>query len=128
MTDNFKKMNFSKAKSGHLVVSFGRSEKEFVHRVIYETFVGKIKDGAFIRHLNDIKTDNRVSNLAQGNQKENMADALRNGVLKTKLNFEEVTKIRKLKGYLKRKEVATQFGVSESTIKNIWNNHTWRAV
>lgn len=126
MNTEFKRLSFSKNTSGHLMVSFGRDEKRFVHRIIYETFVGKLEDGMVIRHLNDIPNDNRVCNLAQGTQKENMNDALLNGRLKTKLNREDALRIRSLKGYKRRKEVAEEFRVSESTVKQIWGNHIWR--
>ena len=125
MQARFKKLTFSKSKSGHLVVSFGRNDKELVHRVIYKTFVGEVPNGNVIRHLNDDPSDNRVSNLAAGTQKENMMDAGKNGRFKTKLNAEQVIKIKGLKGFKKRKEVADEFSVSEGTIKNIWNNRAW---
>lgn len=125
MQARFKKLKFSKSKSGHLVVSFGRKEKELVHRVIYRTFVGEIPDGYVVRHLNDIPSDNRVVNLTAGTQKENMMDAGKNGRFKTKLNPEQVIKIKSLKGFKKRKEVAEEFSVSEGTVKDIWNNRTW---
>lgn len=126
MTKEFKRLNFSKSKSGHLVVSFGRFDKELVHRVIYRTFIGELEKGKVIRHLNDVPTDNRVSNLKQGTQKENMYDALENNKLKSKLTEEDVISIKSLKGYQKRKTVAKNFGVSESTVKGIWNDKTWR--
>lgn len=126
MAKEFKRLNFSKSKSGHLVVSFGRFDKELVHRVIYRTFIGELEEGKVIRHLNDVPTDNRVSNLKQGTQKENMCDALKNNKLKSKLTEEDVIRIKSLKGYQKRKTVAKNFGVSESTVKGIWNDKTWR--
>lgn len=53
--------------------------KEYaLHRVILETFVGPAPKGALGRHLNDVRTDNRLENLAWGTQKENMADMERN--------------------------------------------------
>lgn len=125
MQDNFKKLNFSKAKSGHMVVRFGRGKANYVHRVIYETFVGDINENNVIRHLNDDPSDNRVSNLAQGTQKDNVGDACRNGLI-GKLSSEDVIRIRSLKGFKKRKETAKEFGVSEGTIKDIWSNKTWR--
>ena len=126
MSKEFKQLNFSKSNSGHLVVSFGRYDKELVHRVIYKTFIGELEEGKVIRHLNDNPSDNRVSNLKQGTQKENVEDALKNKKFKTKLTEEDVVRIKVLKGYKKRKIVAQEFNVSEGTIKNVWNNKTWR--
>lgn len=50
-----------------------------VHTLIAETFLGPRPPGAVIRHLNDIPTDNRVSNLAYGTPRENNLDAVKNG-------------------------------------------------
>ena len=53
--------------------------KEYaLHRVILETFVGPAPEGAVARHLNDVRTDNRLENLAWGTQQENVDDMLRN--------------------------------------------------
>ena len=43
-----------------VVTKIGR---KYVHRVIYETFVGPIPDCYEIDHINTIKTDNRLDNL-----------------------------------------------------------------
>lgn len=53
--------------------------KEYaLHRVILETFVGPAPEGAVTRHLNDVRTDNRLENLAWGTQQENMDDMKNN--------------------------------------------------
>lgn len=44
----------------------------YVHRIIYETFVGPIPDGYEIDHINTVKTDNRLENLRWVTPKENM--------------------------------------------------------
>lgn len=126
MENKFRKLRFSKSSSGHMVVSFGRKQKELVHRVIYETFVGKIPESLMVRHLNDDPADNRVANLAIGTQEQNMADALKNGHLGKKLNFAKAREIRQLKGMATRNQIATMYGVSEGTIKQIWANKIWR--
>lgn len=50
-----------------------------LHRLIAQTFLGPIPPGAHVRHLNDVKTDNRVTNLAIGTRSDNMRDRVRNG-------------------------------------------------
>ena len=47
---------------GYLLVATKLGNK-YVHRVIYETFIGEIPDGMNIKHFNKIKTDNRLDNL-----------------------------------------------------------------
>ncbi len=49
------------------------------HRVVWETFVGPIKDGMVIDHINGIRDDNRLENLREVSQSENAYNAYRNG-------------------------------------------------
>lgn len=51
-----------------------------VHRLVMETFVGPMPEGMEIRHLDDIKTNNWIGNLAYGTRAENVQDGLKNGV------------------------------------------------
>ena len=52
-------------------ISYG---KEYVHRLVYETFNGPIPDGYEIDHVNRIKTDNSIHNLRVVTHKENCAN------------------------------------------------------
>jgi SpoVK/Ycf46/Vps4 family AAA+-type ATPase len=59
---------------GYLAVNCKKNNKwklQRVHRIIYETFKGKIPDGYEIDHINTIKTDNRLENLRCVTHKEN---------------------------------------------------------
>jgi len=58
-----------------------RKKKSFsVHRLIFASFYGEDSiAGKVIRHLDDIKTNNRLENLAAGTHMENSADMIRNG-------------------------------------------------
>lgn len=52
-----------------------------VHQLVLEAFIGPRPCGAAeIRHLNDVKDDNRLSNLAYGTTAENMRDRVANGI------------------------------------------------
>lgn len=42
-----------------------------VHRLVYETFCGKIPEGMQVNHINEDKTDNRLCNLNLMTPKEN---------------------------------------------------------
>lgn len=55
----------------------GRSKR--IANLVLESFVGPRPKGQLVRHLNDVKTDNRLVNLAWGTYEENYADAIRNG-------------------------------------------------
>lgn len=64
-------------RNGYPVVTLSRSGKPtlfYVHRLVALAFLGEPQPGIIARHLNDVKTDNRVENLAYGSQVDNMAD------------------------------------------------------
>lgn len=51
-----------------------------VHELVAEAFIGPRPPGQLVRHLNDVKTDNRwPENLAYGTESDNKLDAVRNG-------------------------------------------------
>lgn len=60
----------SKTHNGYVRV-YTKYGYKFVHRVVYETFVGDIPQGYQIDHINTIKTDNRLENLRCVTPKEN---------------------------------------------------------
>ena len=49
----------------------GTAKIYFVHRLVYEAFIGEIPEGMQVNHINEIKTDNRVENLNLMTPKEN---------------------------------------------------------
>jgi len=71
------------SRSGYLFASLHVVDKQvsiFIHREMMFIFGGPPPfPGAFVRHLNDKRDDNRLCNLAWGSQTDNMRDAIRNG-------------------------------------------------
>lgn len=57
----------------------GREKKHQVHRLLAQTFIPNPTNLPLVRHLNDIKTDNRIENLAWGTKSDNKLDEKRNG-------------------------------------------------
>ncbi|CQD07126.1 NUMOD4 motif protein [Mycolicibacterium conceptionense] len=51
----------------------------YVHDLVLAAFVGPKPNGQEARHLNDSKSDCRLSNLAYGTRSDNQRDAVRNG-------------------------------------------------
>ena len=49
-----------------------------VHRLVWETFNGTIPEGLQVNHINEVKIDNRLSNLNLMTQKENINWGTRN--------------------------------------------------
>lgn len=57
----------------------GRSTARKVHQLVLEAFVGPRPPGHITRHLNSVRHDNRLSNLAWGTHVENSEDLRRTG-------------------------------------------------
>ena len=132
-----RKLKCSKQNSGHLAIRLGgrKGKWKLVHRLVYENFKGEIPNGMFVRHLNDIPSDNRVENLEIGTQTDNMRDSIRLGNFpmgerngQSKLNKEKVLFIRKNIGKLSQTEIANKLGVSRRLISYVINKKTWKSV
>lgn len=78
-------MSLTPSKNGYVQLSIPTAKgaktriRRYLHDLILTAFVGPRPEGAVVRHLNDIRTDNRVVNLAWGSWSENQFDAFRNG-------------------------------------------------
>lgn len=67
---------------GYLTVALcsnGEQRTASIHRLIAEQFIANPYNYPVVRHLNDVKTDNRLENLAWGTQSQNIYDAVKNG-------------------------------------------------
>ena len=57
----------------------GKHAETLVHRLVLMAFAGDPPEGTECRHLNGIRTDNRIENLAWGTHSENSVDQVRHG-------------------------------------------------
>lgn len=66
---------------GYLTVNLwdGRNFNRTIHSIVAEAFHGPRPSGHEVRHLDDDKFNNHVSNLVYGTHTDNMRDAIRNG-------------------------------------------------
>src|SRR5262249_4354731 len=71
-TDEWRRLPAYPKQNGYLCVFF-RGE-QYVHRLVLEAFVGPCPPGMEARHVNGIKTDNRLVNLQWGTHRQNMRD------------------------------------------------------
>ena len=69
-----------------------RSRYIRMHRLLALAFIPNPNNYPLVRHLNDIKTDNRLENLVWGTMSENMKDSIKNG----KYNQEASEKARNI--------------------------------
>jgi formate dehydrogenase assembly factor FdhD len=96
----------------------GKNHRHYIHTLVLETFVGKRPKGLVCRHKDNDVTNNCVTNLCWGTQKENMNDAIKNGshscIAQRKLTPEMITTILTTKTSCRK--LAQQFGCSHLTI------------
>lgn len=113
----------------------GSYKRKKVHALVLEAFVGPRPANKEARHLNDIPSDNRLSNLRWGFRKENFQDRRVNGIDTrgercggAKLRLCCVKAIRRLfeSGIECRAQVLGDlFGVSESQARRIIDGASW---
>ncbi len=105
------------------------------HRVAFELAGHKIPHGLTLRHVCDVRHCVRVSHLALGTQRENMADredrgrgarGTRNG--KSKLTMEKAADIRKRRAAGESlRAVAAMYNISISTVSAVTAGKIWEA-
>lgn len=107
------------------------------HRVAWELTYGPIPAGLLVRHFVCANPPCvRPDHLRLGSQKDNVADARRDGTMVcgsrsmfAKLHESDVSSVRRLlKDGLLHKEIAAMFGVKRATISQIARGKTWRHV
>lgn len=76
-------INHSLVASGHHRVDI-HGKHMLVHRLVYQMFgdIWPLPKGYQVNHRDDDKSNNHISNLYAGTQKENIADCIRNGTRK----------------------------------------------
>lgn len=125
------------SKNGYVRIEFNppskKPKKRTVHTLVLEAFVGKRPEGKEVRHLDGVKSNNQVSNLAWGTHSENDQDQRRHGTRimgerhpLSKLTNDDVLKIRALREQgLTLQVIANQFGIDQSNVAFIAKRMTW---
>lgn len=107
-----------------------------LHRDVLEAFVGPCHPGMEGRHLNGVKEDNRLRNLAWGTPAENQADRVRHGTdgrgargsgaVLTESQVREIR--RKYAGGIRKTRLAEEYGVTRTNIYCIVTRKTWTEI
>lgn len=131
-------VRFAPDKDGyHMVFLYrdGRPHARKVHRLVLQAFVGPA-DGRCALHRNDIRNDNRLSNLYWGDALRNHLDSVARGTFKfgsahanSKLTESAVRDLRALrKTGASWNFLARRFGVTTRAIRYAARGQTWRHV
>jgi HNH endonuclease len=91
----------------------GLSKHIAVHRALAVTFIPNPENKPMVRHLDDDKTNNDISNLAWGTHEENTEDARINGRLKY---VDKSPIIELLEQGLRGQEIVRAIGASAATV------------
>lgn len=110
-----------------------KQKTHYAHRVMYMLYNGTIPDGLDVRH----KCRNKCVNpehLELGTRSENCQDMVRDGTVlrgercgTSKLTADQVLEIRRRSNEL-QSDLAKEFGVSTTTVREIIRRETWTHV
>jgi transposase-like protein len=106
--------------------ALGTWEQLRVSVLVCSAFHGARPEGMECRHLNGHPADDAASNLAWGTSAQNKADMRLHGTAplgethhNATLSDAQVAEIRSLKGRLKQREIAEQFGITQGYVSEI---------
>jgi hypothetical protein len=127
-------------RTGYLSVQLGRGRWVYVHHLVLEAFVSRRPLGKECRHLNGMRGDNRVANLAWGTRRDQQLDqrvhgtyrlpdgANNRGARNGRAILNE-TAVRWIKTCgLPTAQVAERLGIADTTVRNIRNGYRWKHV
>lgn len=127
--------------NGYCFISLYNNKKErknfSIHRLVYETWGGKLKEGLWVNHKDGNKANNHIDNLELITPGENHAHAFRIGLHchkgeknpGSKFKSSDILKIRQMKASgLSQRKIAKEFNVTQATISFILAGKMWNHI
>ena len=100
-----------------------------LHRIVLRCFVGPAPDGYVAMHLNDDKSDNRLSNLKWGSQNENKAAWSKNKGKRGKLKRAVVARVKGLRAAgFSRRQIMRATGLDYKRVCDICAGRSYSKV
>lgn len=121
---------FSCTNNGYAAMSIGGKLK-YVHRFVCERTNGPAPDGYQAAHECGNQRCVNPAHISWKTPRDNQLDRERHGTKKIgfrSLTAQAVAEIKALNGRVRRCDLATRFGVTEATIRQIHTGKTWRHV
>lgn len=119
-------------KTGYYEVRLGLDNKRTSlshHRVVWETWNGSIPQGMHINHINQIKSDNKLSNLEMVTPSENQKKRVLACGEQIHNSKATETIVREIRNSVESTSVlAEKYGLSKSAVKRIKNYATWKHI
>ena len=120
----------------YVLMKHGKRHNLKAHAAVLRAFVGPRPEHMEARHLNGCRTDNRVSNLLWGTQKENALDRVQHGSCagernaRAKLTEQAVAaiRLRYAASDVTHKQLAAEYGVARCVISFAIARTTWPKV
>src|SRR3990167_9761241 len=119
-------------RRGYLSFTPTLPTKAYVGPTVLEAFVGPCPDRHECRHLDGVRANNAVTNLAWGTHQQNVDDTRRHGMLarghrnaQTKLTEADVLEIRRLRSSMTLRQLGDRFHVSDTAVHTAATRQTW---
>lgn len=133
-SENWRRLDLETCDNGYLRLNLGRGGRKLVHALVLEVFVGPRPPGCECRHLDGVRTNNALANLAWGTKVENAQDRRIHGTqmqgsthVNAKLTETTVTEIRRRfsAGGVRQCDLAKEYGITATTVMRIVKRRSW---
>lgn len=117
-------------RKGYLYVNLGRRKREYVHRLVGETFIGEIPAGSHVCHYDGDRANNCVENLRIATPSENEQDKRRHGTyqlgIRNPLTHLTADNIRVIRNDPRlQRIIAEEYGITQSNVSVIKARKSW---